>query len=118
MTSVSNWAEKFMEPVMDEENIEFRMATTAKTRPEMVLKVKRYIEANGDLLNGCQFPDIDIDITMAIIMRFIHKEIFQKVLYGSMSREVEVLSSVEHWMRTYVQPRRGKPPPNNYVIGR
>jgi hypothetical protein len=91
------------DPVQGAEEV----AGIARRRPTDALKLKRLLQANPDLVHGSMFPETDEDIIISIIMRFINENIFQKILYGSISTYVEVLSFVETAMQNSVEPKRG-----------
>jgi hypothetical protein len=106
---VTDWVSKFMGPFLDDhaEGIE-ELTAMARKRPTEAAKLKRFIHDNADLVHATDFPEMDEDIVIALILRFIHDKIFQRILYGSIPHYVEVLTFVENSLQTHVDPKRGK----------
>ncbi|OHF00672.1 hypothetical protein CORC01_03989 [Colletotrichum orchidophilum] len=104
---ISDWVTKFMDPFLDdhEKGVEDIMMT-ARRKPTDALKLKRIIHLYPDLVHGAVFPETDEDIAVAIIMRFLNDNIFQKILYGAITNYVEVLSFVEIALQNHVDPKR------------
>jgi hypothetical protein len=107
--SVADWVAKFMGPYLDNhaEGVE-EVTTMARKRPTDTNKLKRTIQQYPDLVHACMFPETDEDIIISIIMRYIHDNIFQKILYDSVNQYVQVLSFVETSLQTHVEPKRGE----------
>lgn len=83
------------------------MLTSARKRPTEATKFKKAMSQCPDLVHGSMFPETDEDIIAAIIMRFLHDNIFQAILYGSIHNYVEVISFVENSLQMSVEPKRG-----------
>lgn len=96
-----------MEPILDDDDRIDDVLAAAKKRPGDVQKLKRYIHGQGDLVHGCMFPETDIDIMIAVVMRFLQDHIFQKILFGAAPDAVETITFVEASMQTNVEPKRG-----------
>ncbi|KXH56693.1 hypothetical protein CSAL01_10934 [Colletotrichum salicis] len=104
---ISDWVSKFMDPYLDdhEKGVE-DLIMTARRRPSDALKLKQVIHLYPDLVRGAVFPETDEDVVVAIIIRFINDNIFQKIMYGSIANYVEVLSFVETALQNHVDPKR------------
>jgi hypothetical protein len=96
-----------MDPILDDDDRMDDVLAAAKKRPADIQRLKRYIHSQGDLVHGCMFPETDIDIMIAVVMRFLQDHIFQKILYGAASDTVETITLVEASMQTNVEPKRG-----------
>jgi hypothetical protein len=105
-----------LDPILDDDDKMDDVLAAAKKRPADVQKLKRYLNSQGDLIYGCMFPETDIDILIAVVMRFLQDHIFQKILYGAVPETVEVISFLEGQMQTNVEPKRGKLPMPNTVF--
>lgn len=68
---------------------------------------KKAIKKNPDLIHATTFPETDEDVVVGIILRFLHDNIFQKIMYGSIQNYTEVISFIENFMQTAVEPKRG-----------
>ena len=79
----------------------------AKKRPVDAKRFKQILYQYPDLVHGSSFPETDEDIITSVIMRYLHDNIFQTVLYGSIGRYVEVISFIENEMQMSVEPKRG-----------
>ncbi|KAK2000893.1 hypothetical protein LX36DRAFT_629787 [Colletotrichum falcatum] len=104
---VTDWVSKFMDPILDvhDQAVE-DLLVIARRKPTDALRLKRTMHMYPDLVRGSTFPETDEDIVVAIIMRFLNDNIFQKVLYGSIADYVEVLSFVETALQNQVEPKR------------
>ncbi|KAK2051264.1 hypothetical protein LY76DRAFT_688464 [Colletotrichum caudatum] len=104
---ITDWVAKFMDPILDDydQGVE-DVLTNARRKPTDALRLKRAMHTYPDLVRGSTFPETDEDIIVAIIMRFLNDNIFQKVLYGSIADYVEVLSFVETALQNQVEPKR------------
>lgn len=105
---VQDWVQKFMDPYLDdhEEGVESVMAI-ARKRSSDANRFKRVLHQYPDLVHGSMFPETDEDIITSLIMRFLHDNIFQAIIYGSIQHYVEVISFLENQMQSSVEPKRG-----------
>ncbi len=99
-----------MTPILDDDEIVLEIATAARKRPTEFAKLKRTLHQYGDLVHGSMFPETDVDIVISVIMRYIHDNIFQKILYGAISQFIEAVTFIEGSMQTNVEPKRGNSP--------
>jgi hypothetical protein len=97
-----------MDPILDDDDRMDDVLAAAKKRPADIQRLKRYIQSQGDLVHGCMFPETDIDIMIAVVMRFLQDHIFQKILFGAAPDTVETITLVEASMQTNVEPKRGR----------
>ncbi|GKT44673.1 uncharacterized protein ColSpa_04854 [Colletotrichum spaethianum] len=104
---IADWVSKFMDPVLDDydQGVE-DVLMNARRKPTEALRLKRMIHMYPDLVKGSTFPETDEDVIVAIIMRFLNDNIFQKVLYDAIASCVEVLSFVETALQNHVEPKR------------
>lgn len=107
VNGITDWVTNFMDPILDDDDRIDDVLAAAKERPGDVQKLKRYIRSQGDLVHGCMFPETDIDIMIAVVMRFLQDHIFQKILFGAAADAVEAITFVEASMQTNVEPKRG-----------
>lgn len=105
---ISDWVLKFAEPIIDNPAMCEKFVSAAKKHPNDISKLRKFILSHGDLVHGCFFPDTDIDILTAIVLRFVYDNIFQKVLFGELRNSGEVVTSIEAAMQTSVEPKRGE----------
>ncbi|KAF4980602.1 hypothetical protein FZEAL_3415 [Fusarium zealandicum] len=104
---VQDWVEKFMDPWLKNhhEGLE-AMSATARKRSADVNRFKKVLHQYPDLVHGLYFPETDEDIIMSMILRYLHDNIFQTVLYGSIHHYVEIVSFIENHMQASVEPKR------------
>lgn len=108
VNNVTEWVTKFLDPILDDDDkTDEALMLAIKKAPE-VERLRKYMHSQGDLVNACMYPDTDIDILIALVMRFLQDNIFQKTLIGAVPSAVEVLSYVEGSMQTNVEPKRGQ----------
>ncbi|KAJ4307291.1 hypothetical protein N0V88_000674 [Collariella sp. IMI 366227] len=106
VNDVTDWVTTFIDPILDDDEKISSVLAAAKKRPADLQKLQKYMHQQGDLVHGCAFPETDIDILIAVAMRFLHDNIFQKILCGALPDTVELLTSIESSMQTNVSPRR------------
>ena len=104
-----------MHPVLADEPMMAELVAMSKKKASELSIIKRYLERHPDLLNGTQFPETDVDVVIGIIMRFLHDNIFQRVLYGVMPELVKPVNFIEGSMQTNVEPKRGKQRSDTHV---
>ncbi|KAM0343651.1 hypothetical protein ACHAPU_008403 [Fusarium lateritium] len=104
---VQDWVQKFMDPWLEDykDGVE-ALLSNAKKRAVDANRFKKILHQYPDLLNGSTFPETDEDIITSVIMRFLHDNIFQSVLYGVIPRYVDVISFIETQMQASVEPKR------------
>lgn len=97
-----------MDPWLDDyqEGVE-ALFNNVKKRSVDFVRFKNLLYQYPDLLHGASFPETDEDIITSVIMRYLHDHIFQTVLYGTITRYVEVISFIEKEMQMSVEPKRG-----------
>ena len=110
INGITDWVTNFMDPILDDEDKMDAVLTAARKRPADLQKLKKYLHTQGDLIHGSMFPETDIDILIAVTMRFLQDHIFQKILFGAVPDIVEVISSLEASMQNNVEPKRGTTP--------
>ncbi|KAK3315465.1 hypothetical protein B0H66DRAFT_583954 [Apodospora peruviana] len=106
VTGVADWVTKFAEPILDDPSKLEEVLVMMKKKPADVQKLKKHLKSHPDIINGSLFPETDIDILIAIAMRFLHDNIFQKILYGAVPSPVEAVNFLEASMQTNVEPKR------------
>ncbi|KAK3320534.1 hypothetical protein B0T19DRAFT_242606 [Cercophora scortea] len=103
---VAEWIGKLADPIVEDPEKINAVVALARKRPADVAKLRRYLDHHIELINGCIFPETDIDILIAIVMRFLQDNVFQPQLFGCMSTAVQALGFIEHSMQNYVEPKR------------
>ncbi|KAL2130857.1 hypothetical protein VTI74DRAFT_5847 [Chaetomium olivicolor] len=106
VNDITDWVTNFMDPILDDDDRIDEILAATKKRPADLQRLRKYMHQQGDLVHGCMFPETDIDIMIALVMRFLQDNIFQKILFGALPDIIEVLSFVEASMQTNVEPRR------------
>ncbi|KAK0706053.1 hypothetical protein B0T26DRAFT_654715 [Lasiosphaeria miniovina] len=106
VNGITDWVTRFAEPVLEHpKKMEEVLAAAKKRSPEIHI-LRKWLQTHVDLMHGSLFPETDIDIIIAIIMRYLEVHIFRKILCGVVPGFVEVLSSVETSMQNNVEPKR------------
>ncbi|AEO62064.1 hypothetical protein MYCTH_2113928 [Thermothelomyces thermophilus ATCC 42464] len=103
---ITDWISSFMDPILDDENKRNGVVEAAKKRPADIQKLRMYLRSEADLAYGCMFPETDVDILIAVTMRWLQDQIFQRILFGLVPEAVEIISFVEGSMQTNVEPKR------------
>ncbi|KXX73605.1 hypothetical protein MMYC01_209753 [Madurella mycetomatis] len=106
VNNVTEWVTRFLEPILDDDDKMDEALMLAIKKASEVERLRKYMHGQGDLVNACMYPDTDIDIFIALVMRFLQDNIFQKTLIGAVPSAVEVLSYIEGSMQTNVEPKR------------
>lgn len=81
--------------------------TIARKRTADANKFKRTLHQYPDLVHASSFPETDEDIIASIILRYLHDNIFQAILYSDIPKYTEVVSFIENSMQMSVEPKRG-----------
>lgn len=98
-----------MEPFVDDYEVGVtEIMTMARKRPIEAARFKKTLKQYPDLVNGSGYPETDEDIVVAVIMRYLHDHIFQKILYGEVQNYTQMISFLENNMQSVVEPKRGK----------
>ncbi|KAH8900891.1 hypothetical protein GQ53DRAFT_132698 [Thozetella sp. PMI_491] len=104
--SVTDWVIKLMGPIAEDSARMDDIVAQAKKKSESSHMIRKMMHKHGDIANGTMFPDTDIDIVNAIVMRFVYEKIFEETLYGTQKDLVAVLTFIEGSMTTNVKPTR------------
>ncbi|KAI0125115.1 hypothetical protein BJ170DRAFT_488820 [Xylariales sp. AK1849] len=105
-TSVCNWVEKWLTPVFDDDDCCSEVLVNIHKNILRSAGIRSMMNSQPDLLRASHFPDTDQDVVVGMIMRFLHHEVFSKVLYDTCPNHIDILQQIEDSMRTNVQPRR------------
>lgn len=106
--SIQEWVRKLMEPLLDDmEAGAQEVLNIARKRTMDLAKFKKSVHKYPDLVHASTVPDTDEDAIVGIILRFLHDNIFQRILYGALDAYTDILSAVENLMQTAVEPKRG-----------
>ncbi|KND94052.1 hypothetical protein TOPH_01194 [Tolypocladium ophioglossoides CBS 100239] len=105
--SVQDWVQKLMGPVLDDVAVGAEeIMSHARHRPSDATRFKKTIRQYPDLVHASMLPETDEDIIVGVILRYLHDNIFQKILYGSIQHYTEIISFVENLLQTAVEPKR------------
>lgn len=77
-------------------------------QPNYTIRFKKALKQYPDLVHATSFPEMDEDIVIAMIMRFLHDNIFQKIMYGEGMSYTQMISFIENSMQSAVEPKRGQ----------
>lgn len=108
VNDISEWVEKFMIPITEDASRRDWVLTHTKKYPGDARDLKKFIHHYPDIEHGIGFPDTDIDVMIAVVMRFLHDNVFQKMLIGCVSEAISYLSFIESSMQNNVDPERGQ----------
>ncbi|KAF4452482.1 hypothetical protein F53441_4687 [Fusarium austroafricanum] len=104
---VQDWVQKFMEPWLEDYNGGVdALLNNAKKRGVDAVRFRNVLYQYPDLTHGSNFPETDEDIITSVIMRFLHDNIFQSILYGAIPKYVEHICFIENHMQASVEPKR------------
>lgn len=108
MEKIQDWVQKIMDPFLEDPEAGLNEIVTAARKRQMdAMLFKKAIKNNPDLIHATTYPETDEDVVVGVILRFLHDNIFQKIMYGSIQKYTEVISFVENFMQTAVEPKRG-----------
>ncbi|KAL1839321.1 hypothetical protein VTJ49DRAFT_1649 [Mycothermus thermophilus] len=106
VNSVSDWVTGFMDPILDDEDRIDDVLLRVRRGAQDVQRLRRYMHTHPDLVYGCTYPETDVDIMIALVLRYLQDHVFQQALYGAVPQLVQVISFLEASMQTNVQPKR------------
>ncbi|KAK1772787.1 hypothetical protein QBC33DRAFT_608211 [Phialemonium atrogriseum] len=102
--SVSDWVQKHVAPVADDDDKRKNFDGIARRKPSDISLLRGYLLRHGDLVHGIMFPDTDVDVVIAIVMRFLQDNIFER---GCINEPAgQVISAIEVAMQNCVEPKR------------
>jgi len=107
VNGVNEWVIKFLEPAFEAPEIAEDSPAAAKKRYYDGQKLRKLAEKHGDLFHASQFPETDVDIAIAMVMRFLHDNIFQTTLIGFSQTFERFLDAVDISMNEHAEPKRG-----------
>ena len=84
------------------------MLDNVRRHPSKSLPLRKALQRNADLCLACSYPDTDLDVLIAVVMRYLHEKVFSQVLYGAVPGFVDFVSTIEAAMQQSVQPARGE----------
>ncbi|KAH8677907.1 hypothetical protein BX600DRAFT_431217 [Xylariales sp. PMI_506] len=105
-TKVCDWVEKWLTPVFDDAE---RSAEVIHRLERNILRsshIKKMMAQEPDLARCSVFPDTNQDVAVAMIMRFLYREVLSTVLCNTEPAVLDVLKKIEDAMRKNVQPQR------------
>lgn len=106
MGSVSDWVQKHVAPVADDDDKRKKFDGIARRKPSVISLLRGYLLRHGDLVHGTMFPDTDVDVVIAIVMRFLQDNIFER---GCVNEPAgQVISAIEVALQNCVEPKRGE----------
>ncbi|KAL2265815.1 hypothetical protein VTJ83DRAFT_6915 [Remersonia thermophila] len=106
VNAANDWVTAVMEPILDDEDRFEQVLARARRSSQDVQGLRRYLQAHPDLVYGCRYPETDIDVIIALVLRYLQDNVFQKPLYGAVPQLVSAISFLEASMQTNVQPKR------------
>lgn len=107
VTNVSEWVQKFVDPVIDDEDNFQHAVDRVRKNPDDVAKLRAFVANHPDLIHGCLYPETDVDILISIVLRYLNDYIFQKGVPQGVRPLAEAISHIEGSMQSYIAPKRG-----------
>ncbi|KAM0807655.1 hypothetical protein AB5N19_07995 [Seiridium cardinale] len=108
-SAACDWVEKWLTPVFDDEDTSDEILQKVRNNTLKAAGLRKMMKGQPDLIYATRFSDTDQDVIVGIIMRFLHHEVFSKVLYEAVEDIIKTIQTLEDSLRIHVQPQRGKP---------
>lgn len=108
--SVCDWAQKFMAPfVLDKEPAAMHhLEESLRSQTQDAIRMQQCLQLTTEHSWASEWPETEEDVVSSMIILFLHRAIFDTVLYGCYSGYIEAIEAMAHSMQLDVQPARGK----------
>lgn len=103
---IESWVERHLDPILDNE-ARFQSTCAAVRQDPNLLTPLWSLMKDTDLV-AASFQDTDTQIVIAIIMRFLHRDVLGRNLYGITEQKAAFLGCIGEGMGRLL-PKRGKP---------
>ncbi|KAH9992870.1 hypothetical protein F4779DRAFT_637505 [Xylariaceae sp. FL0662B] len=105
VVSVTGWVSEWIEPVLTDGP---RRSAVIKTANDVhkIRPLRTMMTDHPDLIVASCYSGTDTDVVIALIMRWLHAEIFSTDLYGVLPNAVGVLTGVQRNLEAYAHPPR------------
>ncbi|KAK6066751.1 hypothetical protein SCUP234_11930 [Seiridium cupressi] len=105
-SAACDWVEKWLTPVFDDEDTSDEILQKVRNNTLKAAGLRKMMKGQPDLIYATRFSDTDQDVIVGMMMRFLHHEVFSKVLYEAVGDIIKTIQTLEDSMRTHVQPQR------------
>ncbi|KAL8287972.1 hypothetical protein RB597_000185 [Gaeumannomyces tritici] len=105
-TRVSDCVERLVEPTLDSDALRKETLMRARKHPTTWSGILKHMYQQPDLAQAACYPDTDLDVLIAMVMRHLNERVFQTTLYGVRPAHVAAVAAIENAMATHVEPRR------------
>lgn len=102
---VENWVERHLDLILDNPTNFQVICKALKQNPDLLSPLRSLMKATD--FSAIAFKDTDIHVVVAVIMRFLHRNVLGSGLYGIPQHESKFLGCIAEGMRALL-PRRGK----------
>ncbi|KAI0598414.1 hypothetical protein F4775DRAFT_601288 [Biscogniauxia sp. FL1348] len=102
---VNEWVEDWAESISKANFDPSPSSLQAKRRPQVHEKFKRLINQHRDLKLSINFSDIDQEVLVASIVRFLIEKIFSTTFSGTSETRFEAIMSLEESMQRHMDPK-------------
>lgn len=103
---VSDCVERLVGPTLDSDALHKEVLQRARKHPTTWAGILKHMYQQPDLAQAAEYPDTDLDVLTAIVMRHLNEHVFQTTLYGARPAHVAAVAAIENAMATHVEPRR------------
>lgn len=108
INNITEWVTKLMQPILDNPEKLYAVITATKKDWSALRDFRRSMHDQEDLIHACNLPDTDVDILVAIVVRYVHMFVLREPLLGEYKSELRLLDEVERAMNTDGPHKRGK----------
>ncbi|KAL8377884.1 hypothetical protein RB595_008527 [Gaeumannomyces hyphopodioides] len=103
---VSDCVERLVGPTLDSDVLHKEVLQRARKHPATWSSILKHMYQQPDLAQAAWYPDTDLDVLIAIVMRHLNEHVFQTTLYGARPAYVAAVAAIENSMAAHVEPRR------------
>ena len=118
MGMIDDWVNNFCEPIIEDQAKCEQLVAAAREHRDEFLLLEKYVASCPDLMRGSMYPDTDIDILTAVVMRYVYNNVFRHDVFGSSSELGKAVHFIATAMRDSAEPKRGEFTPESYKCHR
>ncbi|KAI2469103.1 hypothetical protein F4781DRAFT_431781 [Annulohypoxylon bovei var. microspora] len=103
---VKDFVESWTSSILQNDKLQAKSLRYAQMNKKIVIDFKEYLTRWKDLYNATlQFHDIDQEILVSFILRFLQESIFETGLYNLAPNAVDILDKIEFSMNEAIKPK-------------
>lgn len=105
---VNEWVVNWTDRIIDSDQYQRQSINNSRRDPAAAKQFLGWLRGWEDLRRLIQFPDMDQEVLVAFILRYLWQSIFLTILCDIAPDEVNTISLLEDSMENHTTPKPGK----------